>query len=69
MIIKAYKDSVFEIIVQQNDNKICSVAVLQNSKQAAFQGNLDLETAIQIYDFYFDKIMGYDLKEWDGVIE
>lgn len=65
MIIKNFKDDNFEIVIQQNDiNMQYSVCLMKNSKQVEFQGNLDLETAMEIYDYYWDKMMNNDLTDW-----
>lgn len=66
MIAKSYKDDRFEIVVQQNESNMqCSVCLIKDNKQVEFQGNLDMETALEVYDYYFDKMMGFDLKDWN----
>jgi hypothetical protein len=65
MIIKSFKDNDFEIVVQQSDSNLkYSVSLLKNDRPAEFQGNLDMETAMEIFDFYFDKAKENDLSDW-----
>lgn len=42
---------------------------MKNNQPAEFQGNLDLDTAMEIYDYYWDKMLGNDLSYWNGVAE
>lgn len=70
MIIKSIKDADFEIVIQQSDQTLqYSVTLLKNDKQAEFQGNLDFETAMEVYDYYFDLLRGNDMKDWKGIQE
>ena len=65
MIVKSLKDSDFEIILQQSDGShFYSVTLLKNDRQAEFHGNLDFDSALEVYDFFFDKVKGNDLKDW-----
>jgi len=70
VIIKSLKDPNFEIVVQQSEqNSLYSVTLLKNDRQAEFQGNLDLETAMQVFDYYLDRMQHNDLTGWQGAIE
>lgn len=70
MIIKSYRDDLFEIVIQQNEStNMHSVSLIKSSNQVEFQGNLDFETAMEVYDYYFDKMTGEDLTNWQGAIE
>lgn len=65
MVIKSYKDDQFEIVIQQNEtNMKHSVSLIKNNNKVEFQGNLDFDTAMEVYDFYWDLMMNNDLKEW-----
>ena len=67
MIIKSFKDDSFEIVMQQDENtKHFSVSLLKNNCPAEFQGELDFETALECYDYYFDKCKGNDLRTFEG---
>lgn len=71
MICKAYKDENFEIVIQQDDQTgFYSVAFLKNDHQVEFQGRIpDIESALDIYNFYEDKLKGNDMSPWQGVVE
>lgn len=65
MIIKSMKDEKFELIVQQNNKTLLnSVTLLTNNNIVEFQGNLDLETALEVFDYYLDLMQGNDLSDW-----
>lgn len=70
MIVKSIKDSEFEIVIQQSElGGLYSVTLLKNDRQAEFQGNLDFETSLQIFDYYLDRMTNNDLTGWQGAIE
>jgi len=70
MIIKSYRDDQFELILNQSDNNYYSVILLKNNKEAEYQGNIkDLDTAMQVYDYLWDRMTSTDLSQWNGVIE
>lgn len=67
MIYKSYKDLDVEIVMQQDEvNGTFSISLLKNACPAEFQGNLDFETALEIYDYYFDLVKGNDLSTFEG---
>jgi len=67
MIYKSFKDLNLEIVLQQSDQtEEWSVSILKNGAQAEFQGKLDFETALEVFDFYFDKAKGNDLSTFEG---
>jgi hypothetical protein len=70
VIIKSYKDNDFEIVAMQSENNLYGVTLLKNDKQAEFQGNIpNLEDALEIYDYYLDRMNNNDLSGWQGSIE
>ena len=70
MIYKNYKDSEIEIVIQQDDiTKYFSVAFIKNDREVDFQSKLDLESAIEIFDYWFEKSKGFDMSGWQGAIE
>jgi hypothetical protein len=65
VITKSFKDADCEIVIQQSDiNGLYSVILIKNDKEVEFQGNLDYESASEVFDYYFDKTKGCDLKNW-----
>lgn len=64
MIIKHFKDADIEIVVQQNENGFDSVTLFKNNVGVEFHSNLDRESALELFDFFFDKCKGYDLNDW-----
>jgi hypothetical protein len=67
MVMKSYKDDEFEIVLQQDDStSFCSVSLLKNNSQVEFQGQLDFETAMEVFDYYFDLCKGNDLSTFEG---
>lgn len=67
-LVKSYKDENHELSLKHNDStRLYSVGLKKNDKLSEFQNNLDFETALEIYDFYWDKIMGNDLTSWEGL--
>ena len=70
MIVKSYRDDQFEIVMQQSEKTSqYSVSLIKNNKEVEFQGKLDYDSASEIFDFYFDRLMGYDMSSWQGAIE
>lgn len=70
MIYKHFKDNDIEIVIQQDEiTRYYSVAFIQNDRSVDFQGKLDLESAIEIFDYHFERSKGYDMSGWQGAIE
>ena len=68
MIVKQIKTADFEIIIQQENGY--SVTLLKNDRQAEFQGHIQhLEDALEIYEYYLDRMNNNDLSGWQGAIE
>lgn len=58
MILKSYKDPRNEIIVTRTETGVHNVVMLSNNRPADYQSGLDLESALDVFDVYLEKIVG-----------
>lgn len=67
MIVKSYKKGDVELLVTRNDDirlndDNCYVAIqMISGTEPDYHSHLDLETAIELTDYWIDKIEGNDL--------
>lgn len=64
MVIKQYKDNDFEILITQNEDKSYNIIKLTENKQSDFQKANDIDTALEVFDYFLDRLQGNDLESW-----
>lgn len=65
MIVKQFKNEQFEIIVTKTEDNTYNVIMMAGNNKVEYHPNyINIEDALEIFDFLYDKLMGNDLKEW-----